>query len=678
MQPRKWVAASCLLLGPTSHEALNALTIATLHAIADTGATSIFIMDGVDIVNKCTTLKLLTINLPDGKKVRSTHVHNIAIPGLPIILTGHIVLDLALALLIGIRPLCKVGCHVIFDNHKCEVEYKGNVILKGYKDPSIKLRMLPIVPDGMQSALSQPPPIVDRTLHPHQTFHDGVNLASFTHSVHRQSNGVKFAHQSLCNPKLSTLLKAVRKGFLKGCPNMSEKLILKYLNPNPATAKGHMKCPRHGIRSTRPKPPTAHIIVPVSIIPSVLSLMNVPIVHNEYRPTIPGPAIIDDNTNKSIAIFFCVGAFADHQSGVVFNDLTGNFPFMSYNGSVCFLVVYHYESNAILALPITGLDDKAIFEAYKIAFDELAATGFKPKLNIMDNQATKYIKKDLTEEECKLQLVKPHNRCINAAKHAIQMFKDAFIAALAITDSNSPLQLWDRLTPQVLNCLNMMRASRIDPTKSAYEIIYGPYNWNRYPLAPLGCKAVVYKDGDTRGSWASRGVDGWYLCPSMDHYWCDIYYIPETCAYRISGSTKLFPQCCQLPNMLPHQHLRALTDELTDLAPPTNATLKGKRLLQLLQTWTQALLNLPPILLEQRVDNDAIACKEKQRVIDNTPILTIPCITEAPAIMQSCNPTAKQTLKNTHTSTDKSQEITLLVSSLFPRFFPPSLQQHSR
>jgi hypothetical protein len=51
--------------------------------------------------------------------------------------------------------------------------------------------------------------------------------------------------------------------------------------------------------------------------------------------------------------------------------------------------------------------------------------------------------------------------------------------------------------------------------------------------------------------------------------------------------------------------------------------------------------------LEQRVDNNAIALKEEQRVIDNTPILTIPCITKALAIMQSCNPTVKQLLKNT-------------------------------
>ncbi len=54
----------------------------------------------------------------------------------------------------------------------------------------------------------------------------------------------------------------------------------------------------------------------------------------------------------------------------------------------------------------------------------------------------------------------------------------------------------------------------IDLMKSAHEILIGPYGWNRYPLAPLGCKAIVYEDGDTCGSWALRGVDAWYLGPS--------------------------------------------------------------------------------------------------------------------------------------------------------------------
>ena len=211
----------------------------------------------------------------------------------------------------------------------------------------------------------------------------------------------------------------------------------------------------------------------------------------------------------------------------------------------------------------------------------------------MDNQATKHIKAFLAKQNCDLQLVEPHNHRVNAAERAIQTFKDAFIAALATTDVDFPIQLWDRLTPQVQTCLNLMRKSRLDPLKSAYETMYGPYDWNRYPLAPLGCKAVIYEDGDTRGSWASCGVDGWYLGPSIDHYRCDLYYIPETRAYRISGSSELFPQHCQLPNLSPTQHLRALTEELTDATTIARATPQGHSLIKTLHDNIVELLNAP-------------------------------------------------------------------------------------
>ncbi len=87
----------------------------------------------------------------------------------------------------------------------------------------------------------------------------------------------------------------------------------------------------------------------------------------------------------------------------------------------------------------------------------------------MDNQATKHIKKFLTKNDCKMQIVEPHNHRVNAAERAIQTFKAAFIAALTTTDSNFPLQLWDRLTPQVEDTLNLLRAYWVDPTISEYE-----------------------------------------------------------------------------------------------------------------------------------------------------------------------------------------------------------------
>jgi hypothetical protein len=125
-------------------EVVNAITLAIKHAIADTGATSIFIMKGTPVKNLRKTNNPITISLPDGSKVTSTHICDIHIPGLPTVLTGHIVPGITMASLIGIRILCKAGCKVVFDDEKCEVFYKNNIILKGYKDPNTDLWTLPI------------------------------------------------------------------------------------------------------------------------------------------------------------------------------------------------------------------------------------------------------------------------------------------------------------------------------------------------------------------------------------------------------------------------------------------------------------------------------------------------------------------------------------------------------
>ncbi len=123
-------------------------------------------------------------------------------------------------------------------------------------------------------------------------------------------------------------------------------------------------------------------------------------IHNENRLRLIG----NKDKDESIANVFGFGAFAKKNSGVVYHDLTGLFPFMSLVGSVCFFVMYHYELNCILPTPIARLNDISIFNAYKKQFEELAAKGFKQKLNVMDNQATKHIKKisQTTSANCNL------------------------------------------------------------------------------------------------------------------------------------------------------------------------------------------------------------------------------------------------------------------------------------
>jgi hypothetical protein len=114
------------------------------HSVTDTGATSIFILEGTPCKNKRLAENPITISFPDATKVTLMHIHNITIPGFPFMLVGHIVPEMKMASLLGIQVLCKAGCTVIFDDKKFQVIFNDKVILTGYKDPLSNLWTLPI------------------------------------------------------------------------------------------------------------------------------------------------------------------------------------------------------------------------------------------------------------------------------------------------------------------------------------------------------------------------------------------------------------------------------------------------------------------------------------------------------------------------------------------------------
>ena len=141
-----------------------------------------------------------------------------------------------MASLQGIGVLCKAGCKVVFTDMKSQVIYKGKVILTGYKDPKSNFWTLPI----FQTAESTTPVPVSNTK---TSAHATAEHASFSYHQTNKEIDVKFMHQSLCNPPISSLLKAINAGFLKGALHLIAKTVQKYLMPSPATLKGHMKQP---------------------------------------------------------------------------------------------------------------------------------------------------------------------------------------------------------------------------------------------------------------------------------------------------------------------------------------------------------------------------------------------------------------------------------------------------
>ncbi len=146
-----------------------------------------------------------------------------------------------------------------------------------------------------------------------------------------------------------------------------------------------------------------------------------------------------------------------------------------------------------------------------------------------------------------------------------------------------------------------------------------------------------------QGLWASWGPGAWYLGPLADHYWCNLYYVPETRAYHISGPAKLFLQHCQIPNLSPNAHLKALTKELQTATVKAAGTPKGNRLIKSLATVINAILP-PANTEEQRVATNIVIGRP---LSEDTPIVMIQRILDAPEIMQKRDPSAKCNLITT-------------------------------
>ena len=122
-------------------------------AMLDSGATSNFLVTKAPVVDIVPAVNPLTVTIPDGSRVQSTHDCKLAIPELPEkARIGHIVPGLASHSLVSVIKLCNAGCEVTFTKIECTVKYRGRVVLTGYKCQRTGLWMIPLTPNSMETS----------------------------------------------------------------------------------------------------------------------------------------------------------------------------------------------------------------------------------------------------------------------------------------------------------------------------------------------------------------------------------------------------------------------------------------------------------------------------------------------------------------------------------------------
>jgi hypothetical protein len=152
--------------------------------------------------------------------------------------------------------LTDVGYTVTFNIDKSDIKYNCTEIPRRENDARTNLWTLPLG-NGMTQTTARHDSVMPVLACPNMaSAHTCLSMqdstkesptAFFTHATRSKANSIKYAHQSLCSPRISTLPKAICRGYLKECPNLTAAGVTQYLNSSLSLAKGHMKHPQQGI-----------------------------------------------------------------------------------------------------------------------------------------------------------------------------------------------------------------------------------------------------------------------------------------------------------------------------------------------------------------------------------------------------------------------------------------------
>jgi len=144
---------------------------------------------------------------------------------------------------------------------------------------------------------------------------------------------------------------------------------------------------------------------------------------------------------------------------------------------------------------------------------------------------------------------------------------------LAGVDTQFPVTRWDLLLHQAEITINLLRTSQIDPAKSAWELMCGPFNYNATPMGPPGCRIIIHAKGTTRQTWDFKGIEGFYIGLAMNHYCCYTLLRNNTQAMVVSDTVIFQHHTLNLPVLTAEDCiiycLRALTTAIRANRSPT-------------------------------------------------------------------------------------------------------------
>jgi hypothetical protein len=248
--------------------------------------------------------------MPNGTTIQSSHTCNLFLTDLPHQdRQAHILPGLVHNSLISVGQLCDNECSVTFTHDQVTVFRKGKEVMYGSRDPKSRLWRVNL----------------------NQKLKPDIAQCNHAHDNNNQKDLINYLHAACISPVKSTWIKAIKNGFFSSWPGLNEHSIEKYLSKSTSTAKGHLNQQRQNSRTTKIK----------------------------YAQLIDSEA----DQDHGIKTQFVYAATID--AGQIYTDQTGIFPVVSSKGDKYIMILYDYDSNAILAQPIKDRTAPELLKTFK-------------------------------------------------------------------------------------------------------------------------------------------------------------------------------------------------------------------------------------------------------------------------------------------------------------------------
>jgi hypothetical protein len=570
MQPKinnheksKFSLSTCSLTPPTNKIILNPPTNSTTTnshdaithtAIADTGANGTYLTKGAgsQLLDLQIARQPLTVNLPDGTIATSTHTGLLPITSLPMAARRAHVFPTFQQSLVAIAPICDANFKVVYDKATVTIlDADSQPVLSGTRNTS-----------SNPNALWE----IDITNPSHSQGHTTPHTASHVYPSNlltTQQRLTAWYHAAMGSPTIPTFHHAIASEWIR-LPGLTPSMIKNFVLPA-ATHYGHLRQHRQGLDSTQ------------SPLPS--------------SDSTPRPSSTSQPSEaEEDYIFTSTHPLRDITDLNLHNDLTGAFTPTSHNGNAYILIMFSPAHNYIHVEPQRSRSAADFIRSYRAGLNFWSKRATNLSTLRVDNELPLSLRNFITTQHpsINIDLCPPNSHRANKAERAIQTFKDHFIATLAAVDPSFPPNLWDLLLPQAELTLNLMRASTVSPSISAWQQLHQqPYHYDLHPFAPPGIRIISHiKPGPSRPTWGPHGAAGFYIGPALDHHRCYRVHITSTKRCRITDTIAWLPtptlitppptlnefftnSCSQLQQFLDMNNSPAITAQVKSLLDAT-------------------------------------------------------------------------------------------------------------